>query len=629
MGSQFDLEILREKIAGLIRDALARGQAEGSIPAELPEYEVTIELPRRSEFGDLACNVAFRLAGKLRMPPRKLAEKIAAWIELDPEGELDRVEAAGGGFLNFLLKKRVWGSVLGRIQKERGAYGDSSLGAGQRVMIEFVSANPTGPLHVGHGRGAAVGDSLANLLSVSGFQVWKEYYINNVGRQINLLGQSVLSRFQERFYPGSGLDKIINGMPVVEFPADGYQGSYILDLARNLANQPADFWPRSLSPERAREEWVRAIGIYAGQSVLQGIKDDLERFGVVFDRWVSEEEIYRSGKVDQVLAELEKKDYLEKREGATWFKSREAFGDDKDRVLIRSTGEKTYFASDIAYHQEKFARGFDRIVNIWGSDHHGYIPRVRAAIQALGYPAENLKVILIQFVNLLRAGKPVSMSTRSGEFITLAELVAEVGRDAARFFFLFRKADSHLDFDLELAKKQAPENPVYYVQYAHARVASIREEARRMGISFPFPEWDLGLLTLPEEQVLLRQMAWFPNLVRESARALEPHHLTAYLLELAGNFHRYYHDHRVLPPQKKEVQRSGEGQRSKVEGQSQNDRGEKDLEPEKISNQDERERNFEPGELKLTYARLALCDSIQVVIKKGLDILGIQAPEKM
>jgi len=615
MESRFDLEVLKEKIAGLIRAALARGQAEGVIPAELPEYEVTIELPRRSEFGDLACNVAFRLAGKLRMPPRKLAELIASRISLEPEGELDRVDTAGGGFLNFLLKKRVWGSVLERIQKERQGYGDSQLGQGRRVMIEFVSANPTGPLHVGHGRGAAVGDSLANLMKVSGFLVWKEYYVNNVGRQINLLGQSVLARFQEKFFPGSGLDKIITEMPAVEFPADGYQGGYILDLAQDLARQPADFWPRGLSPEKAREGWVRAIGIYAGNRVLEGIKADLERFGVSFDFWASEQDMYKSGKVDQVLTELENRGYLERHEGATWFKSKDAFGEEKDRVLIRSTGEKTYFASDIAYHREKFTRGFDQIVNIWGSDHHGYIPRVRAAIQALGYPDEKLRVILIQFVNLLRAGKQVSMSTRSGEFITLAELVAEVGRDAARFFFLFRKADSHLDFDLELAKKQAPENPVYYVQYAHARVSSIREEARRMGISLPVPEWDPDLLDLPEEQVLLRQLAWFPNLVRESAQALEPHHLTAYLLELAGNFHRYYHDHRVLPRKRsKEEQSSGEGQSSKVKGQSQDDRG---------------ENNFEPGELKLSQARLVLCDSVQVVVKKGLEILGIQAPEKM
>ena len=615
MESQFNLEVLKEKIAGLIRAALARGQAEGVIPDELPEYEVTIELPRRSEFGDLACNVAFRLAGKLRMPPRKLAELIASRISLEPEGELDRVESAGGGFLNFLLKKRVWGSVLERIQKERQGYGDSQLGQGRRVMIEFVSANPTGPLHVGHGRGAAVGDSLANLMKVSGFQVWKEYYVNNVGRQINLLGQSVLARFQEKVFPGSGLDKIITEMPAVEFPADGYQGGYILTLAQDLGRQPADFWPRGLSPEKAREGWVRAVGIYAGNRVLEGIKADLERFGVSFDLWASEQDMYKSGKVDQVLTELENRGYLERHEGATWFKSKDAFGEEKDRVLIRSTGEKTYFASDIAYHREKFARGFDQIVNIWGSDHHGYIPRVRAAIQALGYPDEKLRVILIQFVNLLRAGKQVSMSTRSGEFITLAELVAEVGRDAARFFFLFRKADSHLDFDLELAKKQAPENPVYYVQYAHARVSSICEEARRMGISLPVPEWDPDLLNLPEEQVLLRQLAWFPNLVRESARALEPHHLTAYLLELAGNFHRYYHDHRVLPPKRSnEEQSSGEGQSSKVKGQSQDDRGEK---------------NFEPGELKLSQARLVLCDSVQVVIKKGLEILGIQAPEKM
>jgi len=609
MGSQFDFEVLKEKITGLIRAALARGQAEAVFPAELPEYEVTIELPRRSEFGDLACNVAFRLAGKLRMPPRKLAELIASRISLEPEGELDRVEAAGGGFLNFLLKKRVWGSVLERIQKERQGYGDSQLGQGRRVIIEFVSANPTGPLHVGHGRGAAVGDSLANLMKVSGFQVWKEYYVNNVGRQINLLGQSVLARFQEKVYPGSGLDKVITGMPAVEFPADGYQGGYILDLAGELARQPADFWPHPLSPEKAREEWIRAIGIYAGNRILEGIKADLEQFGVSFDLWASEQDMYKSGKVDQILAELEKKDYLEKSEGATWFKSKDTFGEDKDRVLIRSTGEKTYFASDIAYHREKYARGFDQIVNIWGSDHHGYIPRVRAAIQALGYPEEKLRVILIQFVSLLRAGKPVSMSTRSGEFITLAELVAEVGRDAARFFFLFRKADSHLDFDLELAKKQAPENPVFYVQYAYARVSSIREEARRMGISHPVPEWDPDLLTLPEEQTLLRQLVWFPNLIRESARALEPHHLTAYLLELAGNFHRYYHDHRVLPPK-----RSNEEQGARGKGQ----------------NQDEKEENhFEPEELRLSQARLALCDSVQVVIKKGLEILGIQSPEKM
>lgn len=594
MGFQYHHQIVRDEISRLIRGALDRGKAEGGIPADLPEAEMGIEPAKRPEFGDVSSSVVFRLAKAAGMSPRDLAQKIAAWITPGGESGVAEVTVAGGGYLNFVLKKKMWDSVLAQVLSERHRYGDSAVGEGQRLILEYVSANPTGPLHVGHGRGAAVGDSLARLLRSQGFTVWREYYVNDVGNQIDLLGTSVLARFREECQKEGRIPEFGDPIPEISFPPDGYQGSYIVDYARELAREPERL--SSLAGDYPEADWLRRIGIFARNRILEGIREDLTRFGVEFDEWVSEEEFHRSGAVAQAITHLQEKGYVDFREGAYWFKSREAFGDEKDRVLIKSSGEKTYFASDIAYHEHKFQRGFDRVINIWGADHHGYVPRVRAAIQALGFPAKGFEVILIQFVTLVRSGKPVSMSTRSGEFITLRELVDEVGRDAARFFFLLRKADSHLEFDLDLAKRQAPENPVYYVQYAHARISSVFREAERMNISLPVKKWYPDLLELPEERALIRQLAEFPLLLEESARAHEPHRLTGFLLELAGTFHRYYHDHRILPRKK-----DGTGEGSE-----------------------------EPGvDLRLAETRLALIDSIQIVLRKGLNLLGISSPEQM
>jgi len=595
MSFEFNHQAIRNEISRLIRGAFSRGESEGDLPVPLPEVEIEVEPAKKPEFGDFTSNVTFRLAKLVKMNPRDLAEKIASWIELDGECGISGVTVAGGAYLNFTLKPEVWNSLLPLVLRERDRYGDSALGRGQKVILEFVSANPTGPLHVGHGRGAAVGDVLANLLRSQGFEVWREYYVNDVGNQIDLLGTSVLARLRERASGEPRLEGTLPVLPEVSFPSDGYRGRYISDIAQKLLDIPGRL--TALSEKLPGENWLRRTGVYARDRILEGIRDDLARFGVEFDGWVSEEDFHRSGAVDETIGFLRERGHVEFREGAHWFKSRETFGDEKDRVLIKSSGEKTYFASDIAYHRQKYHRRFDRVINIWGADHHGYIPRVRAAIQALGHPADRFQVILIQFVTLIRSGQPVSMSTRSGEFITLRELVEEVGRDAARFFFLLRKADSHLEFDLDLAKRQAPENPVYYVQYAHARISSVFREAERLGISLPVKTWYPDLLELPEERALIRQLAGFPLMLQESAKALEPHRITGYLQELAGIFHRYYHDHRILPG------KSEEAQGTETCGSSHG--------------------------LELAQTRLALIDSIQVVLKKGLNILGISSPDTM
>ena len=553
---------IKKTIRDLIAASAERARAAGQLAFDtLPAFEV--EAAKHPEHGDLATNLALILAKQAKMPPRKVAEFISKNLE-NPANIFWRWEIAGPGFINFFIADAFWYQVITEIHRLGPAYGNSEMGAGVKVQVEFVSANPTGPLHIGHGRGAALGDALANLLSATGHTVEREYYINDVGNQILTLGKSLYFRLRE--LAGAA----------VEFPADGYQGDYMKDLARDyLAAGHA-----APGPEPQADDLLR-LGRYAGDVILAGIKHDLDDFGVTFDTWFSETELYRQHLVDQGFARLKELGYLYEADGALWFKATE-FGDEKDRVVRRRNGATTYFASDVAYHLHKFRRGFDRVVDIWGADHHGYAPRLQAAAQALGFTGR-LQVILVQLVSLLRQGEPVAMTTRGGAFVTLREVIDEVGKDAARFIFLTRRPDAQLEFDLEVAKQQSSDNPVYYVQYAHARLASVFRQAAAQGIEVEeFDPARFSRLTLPEELAILKMLANYPELVEVAARHLEPHRITYFLTELAAQLHSYYYKHRFIS-----------------------------------------------DDVELTQARFWLVSGVKTVLAHGLGILGVEAPETM
>jgi arginyl-tRNA synthetase len=556
---------MKEKLVTLLNDAVIKCVEEGIIETEVFPH-IEIDIPKDMTHGDYASNIAMMLASRVRkkLPPRKIAEAILDHI-CDREEILKRAEIAGPGFINFFIRENVWASLLKEIDERNSFYGRSDLGGGKKILIEFVSANPTGPLHIGHGRGAAVGDVLANILDATGYAVSREYYINDQGNQMNNLGRSVLARYLELLGEAA------------EFPETGYRGEYIRDLAQNILDRDGDIYR-----VKDHEEAVRFFTDYAARTIMDGIKDDLKAFGVVFERYFSERDLYKNNGVSELLAELEAKGFIY-REGQTlWFKTT-AFGDEKDRVVIRENGEPTYFAADIAYHKNKYERGFDTLIDIWGADHHGYIPRMQACIQSIGHDKNSLKIILVQLVSLLRDGKPVAMSTRAGEFVTLKEVVDEVGRDAARYNFMMRRSDSHLDFDLELAKKQSNENPVYYVQYAHARISSILRFAEEKGYAIPsYEKVDISLLNLPEEIQLIKAISRFREIVEGAALSLEPHRLTFYLNDLAATFHSYYNKY-------------------------------------KVTSDDE----------NLSLARLFLVNCIRIVVRNTLELLGVTAPEKM
>ena len=553
---------IKKTIRDLIAASAERARAAGVLAFDtLPAFEV--EAAKHPEHGDLATNLALVLAKQARRPPRQVAQAIIDRLAA-PEGMLRKVEIAGPGFINFFIADAFWYQVITEIHRLGPAYGNSEMGAGVKVQVEFVSANPTGPLHIGHGRGAALGDALANLLSATGHTVEREYYINDVGNQILTLGKSLYFRLRE--LAGAA----------VEFPADGYQGDYMKDLARDyLAAGHA-----APGPEPQADDLLR-LGRYAGDVILAGIKHDLDDFGVTFDTWFRETELYRQHLVDQGFARLKELGYLYEADGALWFKATE-FGDEKDRVVRRRNGATTYFASDVAYHLHKFRRGFDRVVDIWGADHHGYAPRLQAAAQALGFTGR-LQVILVQLVSLLRQGEPVAMTTRGGAFVTLREVIDEVGKDAARFIFLTRRPDAQLEFDLEVAKQQSSDNPVYYVQYAHARLASVFRQAAAQGIEVEeFDPARFSRLTLPEELAILKMLANYPELVEVAARHLEPHRITYFLTELAAQLHSYYYKHRFIS-----------------------------------------------DDVELTQARFWLVSGVKTVLAHGLGILGVEAPETM
>jgi len=530
---------------------------------------ISLEPPKDKRFGDLATNVAFLLSKKAGKSPKNIAQDIQGQLQgMDPR--LAKVETAGPGFLNFTLAPSFWqGGVLDILVQGEG-FGAVDVGRGRKVQVEFVSANPTGPLHIGHGRGAALGDSLARILRFMGHDVTTEYYLNDTGRQMRLLGASVWARYREL----CGLGDV--------FPEDGYKGDYIRTLARDLLDLdgPGD-GPGLL--DMAEHDALDACREFAVTAILDGIKSDLAAFRVEHQVWFSESALIREGAVERTLAKLAVDGLAYELEGALWFAS-SRLGDDKDRVLRKSDGSLTYLASDIAYHAEKFARGFNLVVDIWGADHHGYVARMKAAAQALGRDPDDLQVILVQLVNLLRGGEQIAMSTRAGEFETLADVCAEVGPDAARFIFLSRKSDSHLDFDLELVKRQSMDNPVYYVQYAHARIHSLLAKAEAEGVVPGVADRDiLAGLDTEEDLDVLKTLDQFPGILVSAAQNLSPHHVSHYLLELAGKLHRYYTTHPVLAA----------------------------------------------GSPGLVRSRLALCSAVAQVLRNGLSLLGVTAPEKM
>ncbi len=535
---------------------------------EWPEKAV-LEIPKDEKHGDLATNLAFVLAKQVAMAPRIVAEKVCQAFE-EQFHDLCVAEIAGSGFINFTFTPSFWQKVVLDVEMRGRTFGASLDGAGRRIIVEYVSANPTGPLHIGHGRGAAVGDSLTRLLRFAGYDVATEYYINDAGRQMRLLGDSVYLRMRE-----------ICGLPVSypEDPKGWYHGEYIRDIAQEMLN-------RDVSIINRPADEVRDLCYeYACSTILEGIKEDLREFRVEHQVWFSEKTLVDDGKVEDAFAALRAMGLIYEKDNALWLAT-EQFGDDKDRVLRKTDGYLTYFASDIAYHTHKFNRGFDECIDIWGADHHGYIPRMKAAITCMKHdPDKDFHVVLIQMVNLMRAGEPIAMSTRAGEFVTLREVLDDVGVDAARYMFLSRKSDSPLDFDLDLVKRRNMDNPVYYVQYAHARISALLRRAAGRGIVLPemcTAEQLLGL-TSPDDLGLLRETERFCNVVRDSSRARAVHPVSFYLMELAGRVHSYYANNPVL---------GGEDE-------------------------------------CLVKARLALLRAVSVVIANGLNLLGVSAPESM
>lgn len=548
---------MKKDIVRILKDSL-----DGLGIADLPEIEV--QIPKVDAFGDISTPVAMGLAKALGKSPRKIAEEIVGTLKRNDI--FDKVEIAGPGFINITFTREYLYASLRRILVGERAFLREDVGRGSRVLVEYVSANPTGPLHIGHARGAAVGNALCNLLEESGFRVEREYYINDAGRQVRLLGLSVYSKYQQML----GVESA--------FPEEGYQGQYIEEEASELLRQAGEKY-RNVPFENCEGE----IRDWAYGRMLGLIRKDLSSFNIKeFTNWVSEKGLYEKGEVARAIEALKRKGLIYDKDGAAWFRSEE-FGDDKDRVVIKKDGQYTYFASDIAYHKDKLDRGYEIIIDIWGADHHGYIPRVASMMKAFGYDSSKFRVILVQMVNLLKHGEPFQMSKRAGTFVTLSEVVDLVGADNTKFIFLTRKSDSHLDFDIDVVTSQSAENPVYYVQYANARINSIFSNAREKGIDMAGLETcNLGPLANSEELSILKKLLAYPMVLEGAARACEPHRITFYLQELAGMFHPYYHRHKVIS-----------------------------------------------DDMETTMARLALCKAVKIVIGDALSILGVSAPEKM
>jgi arginyl-tRNA synthetase len=585
---------VKEKLAQLLTDAVADLQAAGDLPAGITP-DVMIERTRDRSHGDFASNLAMTLAKPARAKPREIAEKLVAALAGD--GHVKKVEIAGPGFINFFLGPGAYHAVIDEILEQGESWGRSEIGAGKRVQVEFVSANPTGPLHVGHGRGAAYGAAVADLLAAVGYDVHREYYVNDAGRQMDILATSVWLRYLEL------------GGEEFRFPSNGYQGDYVQDIAATLRREHGDAYHHGAAevfsdipadaPQGDKEQHIDALIARSRKllgdnryrfvfelglnTILDDIRDDLGLFGVNYEEWYSERSLMESGAVNRAIERLRHSGHAYEQGGALWFRSTD-YGDEKDRVLVRDNGQTTYFASDIAYHMDKLERGFERVIDIWGADHHGYVPRVKAALRALGDDPEKLDVLLVQFAVLYRSGEKVQMSTRSGEFVTLRQLRKEVGSDAARYFYVMRKCEQHMDFDLDLAKSQSNDNPVYYVQYAHARVMSVFRQLKEKGLAWDRAQGSQSLARLTErhEQELLINLSRYPEVLETAAINHEPHQLTNYLRDLANDFHTYYNAH-----------------------------------------------TFIVDDPALRNARLNLISATRQVIGNALGLLGVSAPESM
>ncbi|WP_102348201.1 arginine--tRNA ligase [Bacillus sp. Marseille-P3661] len=552
-----------EQVKDRLKEEIKAAVVKAGLANEADIPEVVLELPKEKAHGDYATNMAMQLARVAKKAPRMIAEELVNHFDKS-KASIEKIEIAGPGFINFYMNNNYLTELIPTILKAGQAYGETNVGNGQKVQVEFVSANPTGDLHLGHARGAAVGDSLCNILDKAGYEVAREYYINDAGNQIHNLALSVEARYKQAL----GQDAAM--------PEDGYHGADIVGIGKSLAEeQGAALLEKD---EKERYNYFREYGL---KFELAKLRNDLENFRVQFDNWYSETSLYENGKIDVALSTLREKGELFEEDGATWFRST-TYGDDKDRVLIKNDGSYTYLTPDIAYHQDKLNRGFEKLINIWGADHHGYIPRMKAAIQALGYNADTLEVEIIQMVNLFQNGEKVKMSKRTGKAVTLRELMEEVGIDAMRYFFAMRSADSHLDFDMDLAVSKSNENPVYYAQYAHARICSMLRQGEENNLTF---EGDLELSHIQSEKEfdLLKKLGEFPEAVAEAAEKRLPHRITNYIYELAAALHSFYNAEKVL--------------------------------------------NLD--ELEKSKARLALVKAVQITLKNALDLVGVSAPEKM
>lgn len=587
---------MKHKIEHLLKQAVDVLQTSGELPGDLLEVEIKVDRAKDPLHGDYASNLALVLAKPCKQAPRNIAQLLIKALPAD--ADVEKVEIAGAGFINFFMKKNALSKIIAEVIEQGQQFGLSNIGQGKRVLVEFVSANPTGPLHVGHGRGAAFGATLCNVLKAAGFDVTAEYYVNDAGRQMNILAVSVWLRYLE-----------LAQEPVV-FPTNAYKGEYVYDIAKALFTEHgrelvvswseiSDGLPLDEPQGGDKELYIdamiaRAVTLLSQtgfdtfhrhglNTVLDDIKEDLNEFGVPFDNWFSERALFEDASIEKGIQALKEGGHTFEQEGALWFKATD-FGDEKDRVLVRANGQATYFASDVAYHWNKYDRGYDRVIDIFGADHHGYISRIRSAVTALGHDESALDILLVQFANLYRSGERVQMSTRSGSFVTLRELRQEVGNDAARFFYVMRKPEQHMDFDLDLAKSESSDNPVYYIQYAHARICSVLRQLQERGLS-----WDrelglnnVGRLVEAHEEALLTLISRYPEMVESAALLCEPHQLAYYLRELANGLHSYYNAVPLLCE-----------------------------------------------EDALRSARLCLLEAVRQVVNNGLSLLGVSAPESM
>ncbi|HFJ9274099.1 MULTISPECIES: arginine--tRNA ligase [Bacillus cereus group] len=552
-----------EQVKGLIKEEIQAAVLKAELATEEQIPNVVLESPKDKTNGDFSTNMAMQLARVAKKAPRMIAEELVANFD-KAKASIEKIEIAGPGFINFYMDNSYLTDLIPTIVNAGEAYGETNTGKGEKVQVEFVSANPTGDLHLGHARGAAVGDTLCNLLAKAGYDVSREYYINDAGNQIHNLALSVEARYMQAL----GLDK--------EMPEDGYHGADIIGIGKRLAEEFGDRYAKA--DEKESYEFYREYGL---KYELAKLQKDLESFRVKFDVWFSETSLYKNGKIDQALAVLKEREEIFEEDGATWFRSM-TYGDDKNRVLIKNDGSYTYLTPDIAYHRDKLERGFDKLINIWGADHHGYIPRMKAAIQALGYDKDTLEVEIIQMVQLYQNGEKMKMSKRTGKAVTLRELMEEVGVDAMRYFFAMRSGDSHLDFDMDLAVSKSNENPVYYAQYAHARVCSILRQGEELGLAVD-GDVNYKLVNSEKEVELLKKLGEFPAVVADAAQKRLPHRITNYAFELAATLHSFYNAEKVL-------------------------------------NQDN---------VELSKARYELMKAVRTTLQNALAIVGVSAPEKM